>query len=386
VSAAIAGAVAIRASAADRGEPARLRLGLSPVDSAAATARRLVDRAVAQWGLPTLRDTARLVVTELVSNAVRHGTATATAAVEVTLARRGDAVYVSVRDRSHRPPRPGGPVPATVEGGRGLLGGRHHVARVGFHPDRRRQGRLGLPSDGLTARTSPAAAPARRRAGHLQQHVRRTGRVGDRPGAGEAMSVARTCAGVAAGSAASTSAAAPATCGAAIDVPLDHDRDVGRPAGRRDGHARREQVRRSRRNWRTARGRRPGRWRRPSTRPARWPARLRTRRRCRCRPRRRTSHPTRSTPAPRRSARSDAGPPTLMSTTAGRDARCAVTQSTAAMTSVYSPQPSQPNARNATTRTPLATPVPAPPIVPATWVPWPWQSSCDGSSSTKSQP
>jgi len=121
VSAAIAGAVAIRASAAARGEPPRLRLGLSPVDSAAATARRLVDRAVAQWGLPALRDTARLVVTELVSNAVRHGTATATAAVEVTLARRADAVYVSVRDRSRRPPRPGGPVPATVEGGRGLL-------------------------------------------------------------------------------------------------------------------------------------------------------------------------------------------------------------------------------------------------------------------------
>ena len=120
VDAAIAGAVAIRAAAAGR-EPARLRLGLSPVDSAAATARRLVDRAVAQWGLPALRDTARLVVTELVSNAVRHGTVTATAAVEVTLAHQADAVYVSVRDRSRRLPRSGGPVPATREGGRGLL-------------------------------------------------------------------------------------------------------------------------------------------------------------------------------------------------------------------------------------------------------------------------
>jgi anti-sigma regulatory factor (Ser/Thr protein kinase) len=121
VAAAVAGAAAIRATAADRGEPARLRLGLSAVDSAAATARRLVDRAVAQWGVPALRDTARLVVTELVSNAVRHGTATASAAVEVTLARQADAVFVSVRDRSRRLPRPGGPVPATVEGGRGLL-------------------------------------------------------------------------------------------------------------------------------------------------------------------------------------------------------------------------------------------------------------------------
>jgi anti-anti-sigma regulatory factor len=117
VRAAIAGAAAIRA----RARPTRLRLGLSPVDSAAATARRLVDRALAQWGMPALRDTARLVVTELVSNAVRHGMGTATAAVEVTLTRRADAVYVSVRDRSRRLPRPGGPVPATVEGGRGLL-------------------------------------------------------------------------------------------------------------------------------------------------------------------------------------------------------------------------------------------------------------------------
>jgi two-component sensor histidine kinase len=61
------------------------------------------------------------VVTELVSNAVRHGTVAASAAVEVTLTRGVGAVYVSVRDRSRRLPKPGGPVPPTVEGGRGLL-------------------------------------------------------------------------------------------------------------------------------------------------------------------------------------------------------------------------------------------------------------------------
>lgn len=115
---ALAGAAAIRARQA---ENPRLRLGLSPIESAAASARRLVDRACAQWGLPALRDTARLVVTELVSNAVRHGTVAASAAVEVTLTRGMNAVYVSVRDRSRRLPKPGGPVPPTVEGGRGLL-------------------------------------------------------------------------------------------------------------------------------------------------------------------------------------------------------------------------------------------------------------------------
>ncbi|GAA0913292.1 hypothetical protein GCM10009557_87110 [Virgisporangium ochraceum] len=115
---ALAGAAAIRARQADA---PRLRVGLSPIESAAATARRLVDKACAQWGLPALRDTARLVVTELVSNAVRHGTSAASAAVEVTLTRGVGAVYVSVRDRSRRLPKPGGPVPLTVEGGRGLL-------------------------------------------------------------------------------------------------------------------------------------------------------------------------------------------------------------------------------------------------------------------------
>jgi hypothetical protein len=130
---ALAGATAIRARQA---RDPRLKLGLSPIESAAASARRLVDRACAQWGLPALRDTARLVVTELVSNAVRHGVGRPGArspvqrpspavdtspAVEVTLTRGMGAVHVSVRDRSRRLPKPGGPVPPTVEGGRGLL-------------------------------------------------------------------------------------------------------------------------------------------------------------------------------------------------------------------------------------------------------------------------
>jgi hypothetical protein len=110
---ALAGAAAARA----REGGARIRLNLAPVDSAAASARRLVDRLCAQWGLPALRDTARLVVTELVSNAVRH----ATTAFELTMSRRSDAVYISVRDHSPTLPRRGEPVSPTMEGGRGLL-------------------------------------------------------------------------------------------------------------------------------------------------------------------------------------------------------------------------------------------------------------------------
>src|SRR6185369_15633809 len=182
------------------------------------------------------------------------------------------------------------------------------------------------------------------------------------------MSVARTCAGVAAGSAASTSAAAPATCGAAIDVPLPTAIEMSdaRPADMMDT---------------------PGANR--STQPP-W---LENGARASALSLAATVNASGALAgeAPHASAlslpaatayvrpdaidactapfsSSDAGPPMLMLTTAGR-AACVVTQSTAAMTSVYSPQPSQPNARSATTWTALATPVPAPPIVPATWVP-----------------
>jgi anti-sigma regulatory factor (Ser/Thr protein kinase) len=101
--------------------PRRLLLRLEPTSNAAAVARRLVDRACAEWGLPALRDPARLVVTELVSNAVRH----ARTPLAVSLSRGDDAVDIHVGDRSPVVPRPRGPVEPTVEGGRGL-----HVVAV----------------------------------------------------------------------------------------------------------------------------------------------------------------------------------------------------------------------------------------------------------------
>jgi anti-anti-sigma regulatory factor len=100
-----------------RPTPGRLTLTLGPEVSAASTARRLIDRTLAAWGLTVLRDPARLVMTELVSNAVRH----ARTALEISLAWQPDAIHLSVRDHNPAPPRPGGPVAPTVEGGRGLL-------------------------------------------------------------------------------------------------------------------------------------------------------------------------------------------------------------------------------------------------------------------------
>jgi anti-sigma regulatory factor (Ser/Thr protein kinase) len=93
-----------------------LLLRLEPTTSAAAIARRLVDRACREWGLPALRDPARLVVTELVSNAVRH----ARTPLAVCVSRADDAVNIHVGDRSPTVPTPYGPVEPTREGGRGL--------------------------------------------------------------------------------------------------------------------------------------------------------------------------------------------------------------------------------------------------------------------------
>src|SRR5436305_11737632 len=84
------------------------------------------------------------------------------------------------------------------------------------------------------------------------------------------------------------------------------------------------------------------------------------------------------------SARS-AGPPRLRLATAGLTA-FAVTQSIPAMICEYDPLPEQSSTRTPTNCTLLATPKVAPPMVPATCVPCPLQSSATGSLSMKSQP
>ena len=72
----------------------------------------------------------------------------------------------------------------------------------------------------------------------------------------------------------------------------------------------------------------------------------------------------------------DAPPPRLMLATAGAPATwSAVTQSMPAMTPEVVPLPAQSSTRTATSETPLATPYVEPPVVPATCVPCPLQSS-----------
>jgi anti-anti-sigma regulatory factor len=115
--------VPIHATAADaraqhtlRPGPVRLEVTLSPAPEATGEARGLVDRACARWRIGHLADTAALIVTELVANAVQH--AGTPIRLGVTLGRR--RLYISVRDGSPRPVRRTG-ADDEAESGRGLL-------------------------------------------------------------------------------------------------------------------------------------------------------------------------------------------------------------------------------------------------------------------------
>ena len=74
---------------------------LLPADPASVgAARRHVQAALCDWGLGGLADTAALLVSELVSNALLH----ARSEVEVRVARDPEHVQVTVLDRSPRQP------------------------------------------------------------------------------------------------------------------------------------------------------------------------------------------------------------------------------------------------------------------------------------------
>ncbi|MEU4421663.1 ATP-binding protein [Actinoplanes sp. NPDC024001] len=99
------------AAAAQRGPMTdRIKLRLSPDHRAAATARTAVSDACTAWQLPDLRYRARLVVSELVINAVEH----AGTPITVVLSRRGTGLHAMVRDGDPRPPRLREPLPVSA--------------------------------------------------------------------------------------------------------------------------------------------------------------------------------------------------------------------------------------------------------------------------------
>ncbi|GAA4263643.1 ATP-binding protein [Dactylosporangium darangshiense] len=86
------------------GTAERMRVTLQPMLDATAAARHLVGRACMRWGVERVRDVAELVVTELVSNVLRH----AGTEMEVGVARDRRLLHISVRDHGPGRPRLGG--------------------------------------------------------------------------------------------------------------------------------------------------------------------------------------------------------------------------------------------------------------------------------------
>jgi anti-sigma regulatory factor (Ser/Thr protein kinase) len=108
----------------DRARGARARAAASPVLSAslpgtpesAGEARALIIRACREWSLSDIELDAKMVVSELVENAVRHGGGAGV--VRVTL--DGQGLTVAVEDHVSAPPVLQAPDPQRP-GGRGLL-------------------------------------------------------------------------------------------------------------------------------------------------------------------------------------------------------------------------------------------------------------------------
>ncbi|MDT4988156.1 MAG: hypothetical protein QOI74_2250 [Micromonosporaceae bacterium] len=105
------------AAAATLPPPQEHRQWLRSTPAAAHSAREAVAAACRDWNLPSLVDDAELLVTELVSNAVRH----AGGEMELAIVVREHFLHMSVRDSSPNRPRRMVPDPHNSEGGRGLI-------------------------------------------------------------------------------------------------------------------------------------------------------------------------------------------------------------------------------------------------------------------------
>jgi anti-sigma regulatory factor (Ser/Thr protein kinase) len=88
--------------------PVPLACSLPGHSAAAARARDFTSAALRAWGLSAMADDVRLVVSELVTNAVRHGVPTApyagSAPVQLRLIRQDYQIACVVRDPSEKPP------------------------------------------------------------------------------------------------------------------------------------------------------------------------------------------------------------------------------------------------------------------------------------------
>jgi hypothetical protein len=90
---------------------------LQPTPAALVTGRNMAAWACAAWKVPAVADTARVVMTELLANAVRH----ARTPMDVRVSLRQRQLHLSVHDHSRAPARLTGPNHDQDPGGRGLL-------------------------------------------------------------------------------------------------------------------------------------------------------------------------------------------------------------------------------------------------------------------------
>jgi anti-sigma regulatory factor (Ser/Thr protein kinase) len=92
-----------------------LRIPLPADPIASEQARRLADHVLLNWGLPALMDSARVVVSELVTNAL-----VLNEPFQLGLHRHGDALMIEVTDRNLGIPKVKQP-DTDAEDGRGML-------------------------------------------------------------------------------------------------------------------------------------------------------------------------------------------------------------------------------------------------------------------------
>jgi anti-sigma regulatory factor (Ser/Thr protein kinase) len=100
--------------------PLQSRLELAALDTAPACARKHAKAVLLEWGLPTLADTAELLVSELITNAVRASAALPSPVVGLWLVSDGQSIVAHVRDGSNVMPERRDADPDSASG-RGLL-------------------------------------------------------------------------------------------------------------------------------------------------------------------------------------------------------------------------------------------------------------------------
>jgi anti-sigma regulatory factor (Ser/Thr protein kinase) len=109
--------VHIHEAGGDVGESVVTSREFRPEDTAPSAARRFTEHALRCWGHDgSVIDDARLLVSELVTNAVNH----TRSPFSVSVAAHSPKVRVAVHDRSSTIPVKGGPSTGAPSGGRGL--------------------------------------------------------------------------------------------------------------------------------------------------------------------------------------------------------------------------------------------------------------------------